>query len=79
MDNQHRQIKGYRELDEHEIHLINSIKTKANEIGELVHSMERLNLASPGTVDPRWLAIAKTQLQQGFMALTRAAAKPDFF
>jgi hypothetical protein len=29
--------------------------------------------------DQRWLAIGATQLQQGFMALTRAIAKPEFF
>jgi len=29
--------------------------------------------------DPRWLALAKTDLQRGLMALTRAIAKPDGF
>ena len=30
-------------------------------------------------LDKRWLAIAKTDLQKGFMAATRSVAKPDFF
>lgn len=36
MDNQHRQIKGYRELTQHEIDLMNEIKAKGAELGELV-------------------------------------------
>lgn len=30
-------------------------------------------------MDPRWLAMAKTDLQVGMMKLTRAIAKPEFF
>ena len=29
--------------------------------------------------DKRWVAIARTHLQEGFMALTRAIAKPTSF
>jgi len=29
--------------------------------------------------DGRWVAVGKTHLQQGLMALTRAVAKPEFF
>ena len=36
MDNQHRQIKGYRELNAEEIALMNEIKSKGAELGELV-------------------------------------------
>lgn len=36
MDNQHRKIKGYRELTQAEIDLMNEIKTKGVELGELV-------------------------------------------
>lgn len=32
-----------------------------------------------GGVDARWLAIAKTDLQKGFMFLTRAVAQPTTF
>lgn len=74
MENQHRHIKGYRELDESEIAAMNRIKEKAAEIGALVEELETYR-----AIDDRWLAIGKTQLQQGFMALTRAVANPDFF
>lgn len=40
MDNQHRKIKGYRELTQAEIDLMNKIKEKAAEVGELVAELE---------------------------------------
>ena len=73
MENQHRHIKGYRELSEDEIGVMNSIKDVGTELGELVDFVR----AHEG--DPRWIAIAQTHLQQGLMALTRAVAKPEFF
>lgn len=72
MDNQHRKIKGYRELSQSEIDLMNEIKEKAAEVGALVDKVTNLG-------EGRWAAIAKTDLQKGFMSLTRAIAKPDFF
>jgi len=74
MENQHRQIKGYRDLDEIEISAMNVVKEMANSVGGLTDAMS----ANPN-VDKRWLAIAVTDLQKGFMALTRSIAKPDFF
>jgi hypothetical protein len=28
-------------------------------------------------IDPRWMAVAKTHLQEGFMAFVRAIAQPE--
>lgn len=74
MENQHREIKGYRELNEHEIACMNGIKELAVQVGALVANIELM----PET-DQRWLSIGKTDLQKGFMALTRAVAKPTTF
>jgi hypothetical protein len=74
MDNQHKKIKGYRDLSQAEIDSMNRIKEKAAEVGELIESLEQ----TP-EIDKRWLAIAKTDLQKGFMAATRSIAKPGFF
>jgi len=74
MDNQHKKIKGYRDLGQAEIDAMNQIKEKAAEAGELIETLEE----SP-EIDKRWLAIAKTDLQKGFMAATRSIAKPGFF
>ena len=76
MDNQHRKIAGYRELDETEIARMNEVKMLGVELGALIEKME---IAGSAVADPRWVAIGKTHLQQGLMALTRAVAKPDFF
>lgn len=74
MENQHRQIKGYRELSQEEIDLMNEIKSKGAELGELVDKLR----ASEG-IDQRWVSIGTTDLQTGLMALTRSVAQPTFF
>jgi hypothetical protein len=74
IDNQHRMIKGYRELSLEEITMMNDIKQHAAIIGDLVQ-----NLQNTQDLDQRWISIGKTQLQQGFMDLTRGVTKPDFF
>ena len=73
MSQQHH-IKGYRELSDSEISMINSIKEEACAVSVLVENLRSL----PG-VDQRWVSIAKTDLQTGFMALTRAVAQPTTF
>ncbi|MFK4444656.1 hypothetical protein ABH944_004840 [Caballeronia udeis] len=74
MDNQHKQIKGYRDLSQHEIDLMNHVKNEAAAVGILFDGLE----AAEG-IDKRWLAIAKTDLQKGFMALVRSIAQPTTF
>lgn len=74
MENQHRQIKGYRELSQTEIDLMNEIKSKGAELGVLVDKLEQAQ-----SCDARWIAIGKTDLQKGLMALTRSVAQPTFF
>lgn len=76
-----KHIKGYRQLTDEELSLVNEIKTKGNEVGDLIAKLEKLTKREDGesAPDPRWLAIAKTDLQKGFMVLVRAVTKPDFF
>lgn len=74
MDNQHRKIKGYRELNQEEIDAMNEVKATGIKLGELVEKLENNK-----DLDQRWLEIGKTDLQKGLMALTRAIAKPEFF
>lgn len=73
MDNQHRKIKGYRELNQDEINHMNLIKEKGIELDALITSLKAIG------AEPRWLAIGTTDLQKGLMALTRSVAKPEFF
>ncbi len=72
-------ITGYRELTNMEVDIINKIKDLAVNVGSVIEGFESDESESAGYVDKRWLAIAKTDLQKGFMALTRSVAKPTTF
>lgn len=74
VDNQHQKIKGYRDLSEAEIRHMNNCKNHAVQIGDLCDNIGKLP-----DVDQRWLAIAKTDLQKGFMSLVRSIARPETF
>lgn len=76
MENQHRYIDGYRELNEHEIAAMNDIKRLGNSLGNF---LENLKYNDDLEVDQRWLAIGMTQIQQGLMAAVRAVAQPKSF
>jgi hypothetical protein len=78
MENQHRQIAGYRDLTPYEVRLMNDVKAEAEVVALLVEKLSGLKSAEC-VPDQRWVAIARTHLQQGFMALTRAVAKPTTF
>ena len=67
-------ITGYRQLNEAEAALMNEIKAKGVELGELV-----ARLKGTAGLDQRWVSIGVTDLQTGLMALTRAVAQPEFF
>lgn len=92
MENQHRKIKGYRELSQGEIDLMNRIKAKGSELLEL--QLELVTMLGQQHFDKsqgpaeeferfeaaepmRWAAIGKTDIQTGVMALVRAVAQPS--
>ena len=92
MDNQHKQIKGYRDLSQEEINLMNKIKALAEQVGELVKEIQSKTSNDYMESDPDdeyewdsayaavdWAINAKKDLQLGFMMLTRAVAKPTTF
>lgn len=74
MDNQHQKITGYRDLKQEEIDAMNKCTRSAVNVGILCDE-----IAQMGGIDQRWVAIAKTDLQKGFMALIRAIARPETF
>lgn len=89
VDNQHKKIKGYRDLTQAEIDQINDIKAMGCQLDQLIGECRALDVAEGKNGDrehderldeaSRWRAIARTHLQQGLMALTRSVAKPEFF
>ena len=74
MENQHRQITGYRDLSQEEINLMNRVKDAGSGLENLIAGMRQVD-----GVDGRWLSIAQTDLQKGLMALVRSIAKPTSF
>lgn len=87
MDNQHKQITGYRDLSQEEIEVMNAIKAHAETTRELVERVNQFLQEQPEPEAPqtvttdsfRWVSIARTELQQGYMALIRAVAKQTTF
>lgn len=74
MDNQHKKIKGYRDLTQEEIDAMNAVKTEGERLKYLIEEMR-----SNEDLDQRWISIAETHLQQGIMAAVRSIAKPESF
>lgn len=74
MDNQHKHIVGYRDLSAQEINLMNEGKDLAERVGEYLKKLELIE-----EIDPRFLAIGKTDLQKGFMCVIRSIAQPSTF
>lgn len=70
-------ILGYRTLSDDETALVNEIKAHAEQTKVLIERvMATANLPADSA---RWASIARTHLQQGFMALVRAVTRPSTF
>jgi glycerol kinase len=74
MENQHRQITGYRELTQEEINQMNLVKSVASTVEQLAQGLKK----NPA-LDQRWVSIGVTHMQEGFMAWVRSIAKPTTF
>ncbi|KGJ19312.1 hypothetical protein [Paracoccus sanguinis] len=65
-------IPGYRPLSEDAQERMAANKRMEEDV------LRQLDLlAQSGVVDQRWLAIGRTQIEQGFMAVNRAVARPQ--
>lgn len=74
MKDQHKLIKGYRDLSQAEINAMNAVEAEGSRLELLIEEM-RVNSG----IDQHWVDIAETHLKQGIMAAVRAIAKPDSF
>ncbi len=89
MKDQHKLIKGYRDLNEDEIDLINRVKEHAEKTDNLLQELAKYRDSMQSQMAPlsinqyqeskRCLAIAKTKLQTGQMWFVRAIALPESF
>jgi hypothetical protein len=74
MKDQHEKIKGYRDLSQQEIDLMNEGKALAEQVGLYIDKLQALD-----STDKRWVATGKTDLQKGFMSAIRSIAQPTTF
>lgn len=81
MKDQHKHIKGYRDLSQAEIDLMNEGKALAEQVGEFVEKLRKAEFAQIPEQEPdqRWVSVGATDLQKGFMAVIRSIAKPSTF
>ncbi|AAQ96500.1 hypothetical protein [Vibrio phage VP16T] len=83
MRDQHKKIKGYRDLSQKEIDLMNRIKEQGEQLGALLAELE--GMGPDGTTPTSFrqrgecLAYAKKDLKQGIMWAVRAVALPETF
>jgi hypothetical protein len=88
MENQHRKIKGYRELSEVEIQLMNEIKQKGEELRDLVNRIDSVIQSVPAAQDgvaydadhpSFWLRYADGSFRTAIMYAVRAVAQPTSY
>lgn len=65
-------VHGYKPQSDMKVGQVNFNKNREEEILQLLD-----DLATNPEVDKRWLAIGRTQIEQGFMAINRAIFKPE--
>lgn len=69
-----KHIKGYVELTETEIELLEEVKAKTAELGALIDKLRKTE-----GLDQRWVSIGATDWQTGSMALERSITRPATF
>lgn len=69
----------YRQPDhsEEKVAFFKKVDELATQAKELIDSMDPNQNSNKAKIDPRWLAIAKTELQKGFMCLRRSIGESD--
>ncbi len=65
-------VEGYRAQPTSNVDLVNTNKRKEEEVLRILDSLSLIM-----DIDKRWLAIGRTQIEQGFMAVNRAVFKPE--
>jgi hypothetical protein len=65
MKDQHTKIKGYRDLSQQEIDLMNACKALGEQLGDMCLTLEKAEFAETSDMVPdlRSLMLAKTNLQ----------------
>ena len=67
-------VAGYKPQSPMAVELVNANKAAEEQI---LRTLDWLAAQPEGTVDKRWLAIGRTAIEQGFMAVNRSIFKPE--
>ncbi len=79
-------VAGYRPQDGYNVAMVNEHKQMEERLLrriDFLHTPQKSALGPDGEMvwvphyDPRWLALARTHIEQGFMALNRAVFQPE--
>jgi len=65
-------VAGYRPQTERSVGAVNGMKATEEAILRVLDK-----LGEDESIDQRWLAIGRTQIEQGFMAVNRSIFKPE--
>jgi response regulator of citrate/malate metabolism len=71
MKDQHEKIAGYRDLTQEEIDAMNALKDAEQKMKELLDGLP----VADGNVG-RWISLARTNFETGFMFAIKAVARP---
>lgn len=64
-------VEGYKPLTTDKVSLVNVNKKAEERVLRILDELSSLDM-----VDKRWLAIGRTHIEQGFMAVNRAVFQP---
>lgn len=72
-------VAGYKPQTQSKIDIVNRNKEIEERVLRILDELKTLNEGgiSPVIADQRWLAIGRTQIEQGFMAVNRSVFQPD--
>lgn len=69
-------VAGYRPQNTFAVNAVNAVNANKAAEESILRTMDELKGDPNLRVDQRWLAIARTSIEEGFMALNRAIFKP---
>lgn len=65
-------VAGYRPQSEEAVQLVNLNKQLEEQVLRTIDALQ-----AEDAIDKRWLAIGRTAIEQGFMAINRSVFKPE--
>jgi hypothetical protein len=74
MKDQHKKIKGYRDLSQDDIDKMNLIKEQGIVLESIIQQLKDVS-----TYDQTWILDGELTLKKGLMSLVRSVAQPTSF